>query len=473
MRKSRIFLLFIAVCLVVAGVMWWNNPIQFAKKNPEAKLEVIEELFSIISKQSVYDTTSEDLVEGALRGMASAIKDPYSTYYNGQEAAIHKQSLAGERVGIGIEIAEKNGRFIVIAPMKKSPAEKAGIRPLDEMIQINDVRLEGKTMGEVMQLMQGKVGQNVALVLYRPSVDRHIKVTVERAELKNETVEAHSIEREDAQFGYISISLFGEKTAEEWKKAIEKVENENIKGWIVDVRDNPGGYLFSVADLISTFEAKERLFAYMQNSTGAMESLLTKPAQLEALKKPVVVLQNEGSASASEVFTGALQAWERATIIGMKSFGKGTVQKTWELQNGGEVKLSTNKWLTPTKEWIHGKGILPDIEVKQHPLFALEIIPLEGRFKEGDFSEEIAYTQHVLNELGYAIVRKDGFFDGPTAEAVKLFRERQNLLEGDGLDETFYVALQEEAMKYKAQPEHDLQLEMAISYLMHQLESEK
>ena len=211
----------------------------------------------------------------------------------------------------------------------------------------------------------------------------------------------------------------------------------------------------------------------MQNSTGAMESILTKPAQLEALKKPIVVLQNEGSASASEVFTGALQAWERATIIGMKSFGKGTVQKTWELQNGGEVKLSTNKWLTPSKEWIHGKGIVPDIEVKQHPLFSLEIIPLDGRFKEGDFSEEIAYTQHVLNELGYAIVRKDGFFDGPTAEAVQLFRERQNLIEGDSLDEPFYVALQEEAMKYRAQPEHDLQLEMAISYLMHQIESVK
>ncbi|MEO4054225.1 S41 family peptidase [Solibacillus sp. CAU 1738] len=473
MRKTRIFLLLGIVCFVAAGVMWWKNPIQFASKNTDNELAVVNELFSIISKQSVYDTATDALVEGALRGMASAIKDPYSTYYNEQEAEMHKQSLAGERVGIGVELAEKNGRFIVIAPVKKSPAEQAGVRPLDEIIQINDVRLEGKTMGDVMRLMQGKAGQKVALVLFRPNVDRHIKVTIERAEMKNETVEAHMIEREDAQFGYISISLFGEKTAEEWKKALEKIEQEKIAGWIIDVRDNPGGYLFSVADLISTFETRERLFAYMQNNVGAMESLLTKPAQIDALKKPVVVLQNEGSASASEVFTGALQAWERATIIGMKSFGKGTVQKSWELQNGGEVKLSTNKWLTPKKEWIHGKGILPDIEVKQHPLFALEIIPLAGVFKEGDFSEEIAYTQHVLNELGYAIVRKDGFFDGPTAEAVKLFRERHDLREGDGLDEAFFVALQEEAMNYKAQPEHDLQLEMAISFLMHQLESVK
>lgn len=129
---------------------------------------------------------------------------------------------------------------------------------------------------------------------------------------------------------------------------------------------------------------------------------------------PIIILQNEGSASASEVFAGALQDWKRAVLIGVTSFGKGTVQQTWELQNGGEVKLSTNKWLTPSKRWIHQVGIEPDLEVEQHPLFKMEQKLLKGRFEVGEYSEELAYSQRVLSELGYNIGRTDGFFDMDT-----------------------------------------------------------
>ncbi|KYG91212.1 S41 family peptidase [Metasolibacillus sp. FSL H7-0170] len=473
MRKSRIVLLFCVVAIVGGSLYLWNNDFLFAKKAPTEELAVVDELYSIISQQSVYDTTSNVLVEGALRGMASAIKDPYSTYYSEQEAAIHRQSLASERVGIGVELAETHGKFVIVSPVKDSPAEQAGVRPLDEIVQIDDERLDGKTMGDVMRLMQGKIGQKVTLVLYRPQAERHIKLTIERAALKNETVEAAVIERAEESFGYLSLSMFGEKTAEEWKNAVAEVEKSDVQGWIVDVRDNPGGYLHSVAEIISTLENRERIFAYMQNNTGALEPLATKPEQIASLTKPIVILQNEGSASASEVFAAAMQAWERATIIGNTSFGKGTVQKSWELQNGGEVKLSTNKWLTPTKDWIHGKGVLPDIEVKQHPLFALEMMPLVGTFKQGDFSEEIAYVQNVLNELGYSVARQDGFFDEETAEVVQQFRKKHNLIAGEELEESFFAALQKEALSYKEKPEHDLQLEMAISFLLHELDSRK
>ena len=215
MRKSRIFLLVVAmVCIgvIVYGVL----NIKAQPKEEQAEFAVVNELHELITKESVYDIDSEKLVEGALRGMANAINDPYSTYYSEQEAALHKQTLASERIGIGVELAEANGKIIVVAPIKASPAEKAGIRPLDEIIQINEVRLDGKSMGEVRKLMYGKEGEAVELVIYRPELDQHLKLVMKRERLKNDSVEAEVLEVEGRKLGYITINLFGEKTAEEW-----------------------------------------------------------------------------------------------------------------------------------------------------------------------------------------------------------------------------------------------------------------
>ena len=185
---------------------------------------------------------------------------------------------------------------------------------------------------------------------------------------------------------------------------------------------------------------------------------------------PTTIIQNEGSASASEVFAAALQEWKRAVIIGVTSFGKGTVQQRWELQNGGELKLSTNKWLTPSKRWIHHVGIEPDVEVVQHPLYRVETKLLKGRFEAGEFSEEIAYSQLVLSELGYSIPRTDGFFDMDTGEAVAQFRKNYDLEKGRHMDELFFEELTTQLQKFKESQLNDMQLQMAISYVMHQLE---
>lgn len=475
MRKSRIFLLVVAmVCIgiIVYGVM----KIKAQPQEEQASFAVVNELHQLITSESVYDVNSEKLVEGALRGMANAINDPYSTYYSEQEAALHKQTLASERIGIGVELADANGKIIVVAPIKASPAEKAGIRPLDELIQINEVRLDGKSMGEVRKLMYGKEGEAVELVIYRPELDQHLKLVVKRERLKNDTVEAEVLEVEGRKLGYITINLFGEKTAEEWKEALDGVMKEEVEGLIIDVRDNPGGYLHSVAQMMSMFEQKEKIFAYMQNHDGVTEPLKTK--EVEQFKPyvnwlrdtPLTLIQNEGSASASEVFAGALQDWKRSVIIGVTSFGKGTVQQTWDLQNGGEVKLSTNKWLTPSKKWIHDVGIEPDVEVTQHPLYSVETKILKGRFEEGEYSEEVAYSQRILSELGYSISRTDGFFDKDTAQEVESFRKKHDIAEGSYMDEVFFHELTEELQTFKQSKVNDMQLQMAISYIMHQFE---
>lgn len=462
--------------LIVVGTVYGYSELQKKdSKKVRADFAVVNELHDLITTETVYDITSEKLVEGALRGMANAINDPYSTYYTAQEAAFHKQTLASERVGIGLELSEVNGKFIVVAPLKASPAEKAGIRPLDELVQVNETRLEGMTFSEVMKLMQGKEGETLELVLFRPELDSHLKLSVKREKLKNTTIQTQLLDVEGVKIGYVIVALFAEKTAEEWKNALDILFAKDIEGLIIDVRDNPGGYLHSVAQMMSMFEQKETIFAYMQNHDGATEPLKTKaneafePYAKQLKSMPITVLQNEGSASASEVFAGALQDWKRALLIGVTSFGKGTVQQTWELQNGGEVKLSTNKWLTPSKRWIHQVGIEPDLDVEQHPLYKVEMKVLKGRFEVGEYGEEVAYTQRVLSELGYNIERTDGFYDLDMANEVEKFRKKNDLQDGRHLDEVFFRELTMQLQKFKQDPVNDMQLQMSVSYIMHQL----
>lgn len=479
MRKSRIFFILAICCLVAAFVVYWKNKGQHETNSNVSEVPVIDQAYSLIKEKSVFTMKEEELIEGALRGMTEAIKDPYSTYYTEKEAAIHRQSLASQRVGIGVEITEKDGKFIVVSPVKSSPAEKAGIRPYDEIVQVEDVRLEGKTMGELLQLIQGKAGEKVTLVLYRPSTDRHIKVTVERAEIDNQTVKSNVIEiDDDIGIGYVSISMFGEETMEEWINETKKLLNENVDGIVVDLRDNPGGYLYSVAGIVSSISNEGEIFAYMQNAEGKMEALKTTDIgeDEDYLRKmrqiPMVILQNEGSASASEVMAGAIKSWNRAIIVGLQSFGKGTVQETWDLKNGGELKLSTHKWLTPDRKWIHRTGIESDIEVEQHPLFSMELTPHRGEFGEGDYSEEVAYVQKVLNGLGYHLSRTDGFFDEDTAEAVAAYRQKHDLKDGRHIDEEFFASIREEILKYREEMEHDVQLKMGLSVMLHKIKGD-
>ncbi|QDQ01406.1 PDZ domain-containing protein [Lysinibacillus fusiformis] len=455
---------------------WFNGA---EKKEQVTEVESINEAIHLIEEQSVYSTKKDALVEGALRGMADAIKDPYSTYYSKEEAEQHRQMLAEERVGIGIELSENKGKFIVVSPVRSSPAEKAGMRSLDEIVQVDGVRVDGKTMSELMQLIQGEKGTKLTIVVYRPSEDKHIKMTMERAAISNKTVASEVVMVEDTAIGYVEISLFGEKTANEWVAETSKLLRKDVEGLVVDVRDNPGGYLHSVAALLSTVLEKGKVFAYMQNAEGAMEPLKTESKSfdekyLQTMSKiPIVILQNQGSASASEVLSGALKSWDRASIVGVKSFGKGTVQESWALSNGGELKLSTNKWLTPKREWIHGQGIEAGLVIEQNELFALQLHPLTGQFKVGDMSEEIAYTQKALQKLGYQIVRLDGYLDEATDEAVTLYRKQKKLQKSENdvsMDTAFFNSLNETLKNYKENRTNDVQFQMAISFLLHNIE---
>jgi carboxyl-terminal processing protease len=473
-RKRLVLVVVIAMFMVIAGIAIYKKKEEEVKQE-QLSVTVLEEAKTMIQDNSIYDVTNEQLIEGALKGMTEAIKDPYSTYYSANEAVLQKQSLAAERVGIGIEVMEMDGKIVVVSALKNSPAEAAGIQSYDEIVQVDQVALQGKTMQEVLLLLQGQEGESVHLVMFRPSLDRHLTYTINRKKLTNETITHRILKDNDQTFGYVEISLFGESTAMQWIEAMKKIKKANVQGLVIDLRDNPGGYLHAAAQLLSTFEEEPRTFAYLENSKGEMEPINTAKLEgAEDIQKflrsiPISVLINNGSASASEVFATALNSWEYATLIGEKSFGKGTVQETWSLTNGGELKLTTHKWLTVNREWIHRKGVEPAIEESSHPLRKLTPKIIVKNYKEGDFSDDIAYVQTVLKGLGYTISREDGYFDQVTAKAIAQYRKTHSLIGGKEMEGGLYQALQKDLEETRLKLQQDPQIQMGISYLIHQI----
>jgi carboxyl-terminal processing protease len=464
------------VMMLTGGYFVFNEKKEPSNNTEETTLQVLNEAEKLIKKETIYSISQEKIIEGALKGMTEAINDPYSVYYTKEEAALHKQSLASDRVGIGIELTESGGKFLIIAAIKKSPAHEAGIAPFDEIVQIGEQRVAGKSMQDVLKMLQGKEGGKVEMTIYRPSAERHFTFTLERKKLTNDTVDTAIVKEGDKTIGIVEIHLFGEPTYGDWLTAVKSFEEQKVSAMIIDLRNNPGGYLHATTQMLSTFHNDVMRYGYMENSRGELEPLQTivtesKDNLAKFLQNiPIVLLMNGGSASASEVFAAALKKWEAATIIGEKSFGKGTVQETWPLSNGGEMKLSTHKWLTLDREWIHHKGITPHIEQSAHPLQQLQLKIITKDYTIGDFSEDISYVQQVLDALGYTATRTDGYFDEGTANAIVQFRKNHKIIEGNDIDAQFIQTFMKVVQDEKNKRENDPQVQMGISYILHELE---
>ena len=473
MRKSRLFLFAI---LLLGGAVWLNGcgKQQTAQNESISKLPVVDEVFEKIQERAVYPVQKDELIEGALRGMADTIGDPYSTYLTGQEAASHRESLAGSRVGIGAEVTRTGGKYIIVAPIKGGPAEKAGLLPYDEIVRVDGERLGNETLRDVVNLIRGEKGTEVRLTIFRSEADKHMEYTIARDHMPVVSVSHEVLKERDATLGYIALSMFGEETAKEWQQATTDVIKQGAQAIIIDVRGNPGGYLKAVSEISSSLLEEDRVFVVMQDAQGNLTPVTTeKDEELsfnERLKQiPLVVVQDAGSASASEVLSAAIKDLKRGAIIGTTSFGKGTVQETMELSNGGELKLSTNKWLTPKEKWIHGKGVVADIEVKPHALFTEPLQMVTETLKEGHYNDQVAYAQRMLQALDHKPGRTDGYFDRDTAEAVQAFRTDREIKEGSDMDREFFAALKTAAEEYRNDPKNDKQLRMAIDFLVNEL----
>lgn len=321
--------------------------------------------------QKYYDKSKlvpSQMVYGAIRGMVASLNDPYTTFLEPEQNQIINDDLNGSFSGVGIEIGYKNGQLAVIAPLSGTPAEKAGIKAGDYIIKITDktkdIDLDSISMStsEAVTHIRGKVNTKVTLTLVRDEVPEPIVI-----ELTRETINVPSVTLswvgEGSDIANVKVSRFGSETKTEWNKIVSEIlDKDNIKGIVIDLRNNPGGYLQASVELASDFVPMGTTVVIQENGNGSREEY--KSTSLPRLQNyTVVVLINGGSASASEIISGALRDIKGVKIVGEQSFGKGTIQEPVDMEGGSGVHITTAKWLTPKGTWIHEKGLTPDIEV--------------------------------------------------------------------------------------------------------------
>ena len=312
------------------------------------------------------------MVLGAIKGMVAAVGDPYTVFLTESENKVTEEDLSGNFEGIGIQIGFKGSSLAVMAPLDGSPAEEAGIKAGDIIAGIKDEDKDiergtvGITLPEAVQIIRGKAGTKVTLSLLREGSDRPIILDVTRREINVPSVVLTYVGPEE-KVAHLKVSRFGRETMAEWTDAVNKISQKtDLKGVVVDLRNNPGGYLQGAVDLGSEFLKEGDVVVAEQYADGSKDEYKVERAG-KLTHGRVVVLVNGGSASASEILAGALRDARKTPIVGEKSFGKGTVQEAKSLESGVGIHVTVAKWLTPSGFWVNEKGLSPDYEVKDNP----------------------------------------------------------------------------------------------------------
>lgn len=313
-----------------------------------------------------YDKSKIDegeMVFGAIKGMVASLKDPYTAFLPPDEQKRTQEDLGGKFEGVGIEIGFKGSRLAVLAPLEGSPAQKVGVKAGDFIVGIKDKKKDaefstaGMTLVDAVEAIRGPAGTKVTLVLTREGEDKPIEVEIERAKIEVPSVK---LSFEDT-VAVLKLLRFGGSTNGEWKKAIQQVRAKNPKGMVLDLRNNPGGYLDGAVDVSSDFLGSGVVVIQEEGSGNKKEFKVDGKPGLQGV--PLVVLINGGSASASEIVAGALKDHGRARVVGEKSFGKGTIQEARTVGSSG-LHITTARWLTPKGTWVNEVGIVPDVEVE-------------------------------------------------------------------------------------------------------------
>ena len=325
-----------------------------------SKVQLVE---SLIKENYLKDVDEETLREGQLKGLVASLDDPYSQYLTADEYTDLNQQTSGEYGGIGVIVTPGEDNLItVVSPIKGTPGERGGLKPEDKIIAVDGKEFLAEDMDKAVKVMKGKPKTKVVLTILRKEKDGSNKtfdVDIIREKIRLETVNSSVIED---TVGYINITSFDELTYKDYMKAFNGLEEKNVKGLIIDLRNNPGGLLDVTADIADELLG-EGTIVYTETKTGEKEYYKSNAAQTDL---PLVVLVNGGSASASEILSGAIKDYKRGELIGTKTFGKGIVQRIRPLptKDGSAIKLTISEYFTPNGTNIHGIGIEPDIEVE-------------------------------------------------------------------------------------------------------------
>ena len=353
---------------------------------PVEELRTFSDVFGRIKNDYVESVEDKELLENAIRGMLTGL-DPHSAYLDTDQFKELQVGTTGQFGGLGIEVGMENGFVKVIAPIDDTPAQRAGIKAGDLIIRLDDSPVKGMTLSDAVKVMRGKPGTDIELTIVRDGLDKPLQVTITRDIIKVKSVKSRILE---PGYGYLRISQFQSKTADYLVDAIAKLRKDNagkLTGVVLDLRNNPGGVLNGAVAVSDAFLTKG-LIVYTEGRIADSSLRFNATADDVVDGAPMVVLVNQGSASASEIVAGALQDHKRAIIIGSRTFGKGSVQTILPLSGGTALKLTTARYYTPSGRSIQAEGIIPDIELETLEVAAAEknLQPL----KESDLSGHLS-----------------------------------------------------------------------------------
>lgn len=368
-----------SLVLFSGGVGYWQgtHQVEIEKALPAEKQNLDFSLFwdvwqrlenSYIDKKAL---NSQNMFWGAVKGMVASLGDPYTVFLPPADNKQTKEDLTGEFEGVGIQLGFKDSQLVVVAPLRGMPAEVVGVKAGDFILKIEDKETTGITLPEAVRLIRGPRGTKIKLTLLHEGEKEPYEVTIVR-----ETIVVPSVEVEFVGgVAHLKLMRFGEKTGEEWEKAVQEIvlkcQQEECLGVVLDLRNNPGGYLSG-----SVFIASEFLpsgVVVQQESAKGLKEMFSVNRRGKLTDMDLVVLVNEGSASASEIVAGVLQDYKRAKILGVKTFGKGTIQEAQELIGGSGLHVTTARWLLPGGRSIDKSGVVPDIEVKDDPKAEVDV----------------------------------------------------------------------------------------------------
>lgn len=358
------------------------------------ELRTFTEVLSMVKKHYVEEVKTKDLVYGAIKGMLSSL-DPHSSFMPPDAYKDMQVETKGEFGGLGIQVGLKEKVITVIAPIEDTPAFRAGIKAGDKIVSINKESAKDMTLQDAVSKMRGTPRTPVTIGIVREGWEDPRDFTMIREIIKIKSIKAKMIE---GNIGYIKLSQFQEQTSADLAAALRKLSDEKFNAIILDLRNNPGGLLNSSIDVAGQFLPKGKLVVYTNTRTGEKSEFLTEGDK--SYSQPMIVLVNEGSASASEIVAGALKDWNRAVILGTQTFGKGSVQTVIPLSDGAGLRLTTAKYYTPKGTSIQNTGITPDIILKlaakngakEHPVFREKDLARHLKNEQSDVKPEEAET---------------------------------------------------------------------------------
>lgn len=450
------------LCLILAALLIFSSSITaFAEEINKEKfnedVEFMKNVIYFVLDNYQYEVNQEDILNGLYDGFFEVL-DEYSTYYTPDEYKALLDNTAGEFTGVGIQIIESNGEIVVVTPLPDSPALEAGVKSGDIIKTVDGSPISGLTSSDASKLIRGEEGTSVKLGILRGQENLIFEVI--RRTIVTSTVEGKIL---DNNIGYLKVSDFSDNTVSLVKKELAAFDESNAKKVVIDMRNNGGGTLKSAVDMLNLF-VTEGPVVYVDYATGKED---VYESTLKEQKYEIAVLINEGSASATEIFAGAVKYKNEGIIVGTKSFGKGVVQSLYPLKSKSGVKFTTAEYLSVNKTPVHKIGITPHIEVlnektdlTQYPAFSKLKKPVLGTV-----SLDVLAAEMILDTLGYEINEPDGIYDKQSFDEIIKFQKDNFLYAYGTIDITTQNTLYSALLKHTKQNQEDLQLKAAIEAL--------